>query len=63
MISVITHRGSHLHLFEVAHGLDGQFALYCCGGITWFQLDDGLGPSLQAVQVSFKLGQLLLLIL
>ena len=57
--------GSHayLHLFEVTHSLDGQFALYWGSRVTWFQLDDGLGSPLQAFQVSFELSQLLFLIL
>lgn len=54
---------AYLHLFEVTNSLDGLFALYWAGRVTWFQLDDGLGSPLQAFQVSFKLVQLLFLIL
>lgn len=53
----------YLHLFEVTNSLDGQFALYWRGRVTWFQLNDGLSPSLQAFQVSFEFIQLLFLIL
>lgn len=56
-------KDAYLHLFEVADSLDGLFALYCSGRVTWFQLDDGLGSSFQAFQVSFELSQLLFLIL
>lgn len=56
-------RAAHLHLFEVADGLDGLLALYCRRRVARFQLHNGLGPSLQTLQVSFKLSQLLLLVL
>lgn len=56
-------RAAHLHLLEVADGLDGLLALDCRRRVARFQLHNGLGPSHQTLQVSFKLGQLLLLIL
>lgn len=52
-----------LHLFEVADGLDGLFAFYRGSRVSWFELDDGLGSSLQAFQVSLELIHLLFLIL
>lgn len=54
---------AYLHLLKVTHSLDGQLALNCCGRVPWFQLDDGLGPLVQAFQVSSELLQLLFLIL
>lgn len=54
---------THLHLFEVADGLDRLFALYRRGRVARFQLDDGLGSSLQALDVGFKLSQLLFFVL
>ena len=54
---------AYLHLFEVAYSLDGLLALYGGGGVTWFQLDDGLGSSLQAFQVGLELSQLFFVIL
>lgn len=54
---------AHLHLLEVTHGLDGQLAPDGCGRVPWLQLDEGLGPLLQEVQLSSELLQLLPLIL
>lgn len=49
----------YLHLFEVTHGLDGQFASEGGGGVSRLQLDDRFGSLVQAGDVSLKLVQLL----
>lgn len=54
---------AYLHLFEVTHRLDGQFSLDRSRWVPRLQLDNGVGFSLQAFQVSFELCQLLFLIL
>lgn len=60
---MITEECSHLLLLEITDGLDGQFAFDGGGGVTWFQLDDGLGSLVQAGHQGFVFIQLLPLLL
>lgn len=54
---------SYLHLFEVTHGLNGQFALDWSGWIAWLELNDGLCPLVQAGDLVLELIELFFLFL
>lgn len=46
---------TNLHLFEVTHCLNGQFAFDGGRGIARFKLDDALGSLVQASHISLQL--------
>lgn len=50
----LTSRCSYLLLLEVTDCLYGQFAFNGGGGVTWFQLDDGLSSLVQAGHQGLK---------
>lgn len=50
-------------MLEVTDSLNGQFAFDGGGGVTWFQLDNGLGSLVQAGHHGLELIQLFLLLL
>lgn len=50
-------------MLEVTDSLNGQFSFDGGGGVTWFQLDDGLGSLVQAGHHGLEFIQLFLLFL
>lgn len=50
-------------MLEITDGLNGQFALDGGGGVTWLQLDDGLGSFVQACDHGLEFIELLSLLL
>lgn len=62
-IILCTASNPHLLLFEVTDSLNGQFPFDGCGGVTWFQLNDGASPLVKAIHVSLEFIQLFSLLL
>ena len=54
---------SYLHLLEVTHSLNGEFALDGNGWVSWLQLNNGLCPLAQAGDLALQLIELLFLLL